>query len=516
MSATDIKGRIWRNTASNYLCLGLRLVLGLVMFRVLYRELAAEEFGFWVVLWSVFGYGVLLDFGFGFTAQKRVAELSVRQEWSKLSQVLSTIFFAYVGIAALIIGLGFLGSAWLIEFFRLSAANREPFRQILVLFFCGLGLAFPLGLFPEILRGQQRIALANAIFAAGCMANFLLALLAVYLDWSLQALFLIGLITTYIPDLICGLFALRQLPGVQIRLKHFSRPMVRETMSFSLFAYAITVSNVLLAKTDQLVISSVIAVSAVTLYQAGAKVAEMFTSLAHQLPDTFSPLAAQLHARGDRRVLQRLLVDGTRFTVMLATPMYLICVFSMETLIRLLTGESMATTYWVGQVLLLWSYVTVVTQSVSKRIYLMCGHEKRLMFLSLGEASFNLALSVALALSYRNVVGVAVGSLAASFVVGWFFLWPWAAREAHLSGWQLARLVLAPTWLACWPLLILCGLPHVIPALHWPGNTLVFLLESGAGFLVAGWGLWRFALTELERAKLSALLQRTLGKRTPA
>src|SRR3954451_8035673 len=110
MTIEDIKRNIWRNTASNYICLGLKLGLGLLMFPMLYRELTKEEFGFWSLLWSVFGYGVLLDFGFGFTAQKRVAELSVTQEWEKLGRVLSTIFFSYLGIAALLVVVGLGGS----------------------------------------------------------------------------------------------------------------------------------------------------------------------------------------------------------------------------------------------------------------------------------------------------------------------------------------------------------------------------------------------------------------------
>src|SRR5438105_15745682 len=110
MTNEDIKQHIWRNTASNYFCMALRLIVGLVMFRLLYQELTREEFGFWSLLWSVFGYGVLLDFGFGFTAQKRVAELSVHQDWYKLSRIQSTIFFSYVGIAALFILIGLLGS----------------------------------------------------------------------------------------------------------------------------------------------------------------------------------------------------------------------------------------------------------------------------------------------------------------------------------------------------------------------------------------------------------------------
>ena len=515
MTLADVKRNIWRNTASNYVCLGLRLVLGLIMFRMFYRELTAEEFGFWALLWSFFGYGVLLDFGFGFTAQKRVAELSVHQEWDKLSQVLSTIFFAYVGIAAVITLAGLFGSHLIVGWFNISPANQESFGEILVYFFCGLGLAFPLGLFPEMLRGQQRIALANVIFSLGLIANFILVVIAFRFQWGLKALLLIAIFCTFIPDLICGFFAMRRLSGVQIRLRHFSRKMVRETMSFSLFAYVTTVSNVLLAKTDQFVISSAIAVSAVAFYQAGAKVAEMFMSVSQQLPDTFSPAAAHLHAKGDRDVLRRLLIDGTRFTVMVATPIYLVCALYMEGLLRLLTGEVVESTFWVGQVLLFWSYTTIVTQSVSKRIYMMCGHEKRLMFLGLGEAILNLALSVALVLAYRNILSVALGSLVSTFIFGWFLLWPWAAREAQLSGWTLARMVLGPTWLACLPVLFLIGLERAIPFLNVRDSFGMLALESIAAFLLAGWGLWRLALTDLERSKVAAMTGKLL-KRTPA
>src|SRR5262249_1351582 len=159
----------------------------------------------------------------------------------------------------------------------------------------------------------------------------------------------------------------------------------------------------------------------------------MFASISQQLPDTLSPAAAHLHARGDRLVLQQLLVDGTRFTVMLSTPLYLVSAFSMTGLLRLLTGEAHPTTFWVGQIRLFWSYTTVVTQSVSKRIYMMCGHERRLMVLGVGEALLNVVLSIGLVVYFRSVTGVALGSLISTLIFGWCFLWPWAAREACLT-----------------------------------------------------------------------------------
>ena len=78
MTSDQLRRKIWLNSVSNYLRTGLRMVLGLLMFRVLYptpdgHGLTNEEFGFYQLLWSVFGYGILMDFGFGLEAQKKVA-----------------------------------------------------------------------------------------------------------------------------------------------------------------------------------------------------------------------------------------------------------------------------------------------------------------------------------------------------------------------------------------------------------------------------------------------------------
>src|SRR6188474_2827737 len=99
MTQQDLKRKILQNSISNYIFLAIRSVLGLVLFRLIVNSLSKEEFGFWGLIWSILGYGILLDFGFGFTAQKRVAELSAHAKWDELSRVLSTIFYCYVAIA---------------------------------------------------------------------------------------------------------------------------------------------------------------------------------------------------------------------------------------------------------------------------------------------------------------------------------------------------------------------------------------------------------------------------------
>ncbi len=505
MNYAEVKRNIWSNSISNYIRTVVGMAVGLLTFRMLYQALNKEQFGFWSLLWSVFGYGILLDFGFGFAAQKRVAELSVKQDWAKLSRVLSTILFFYTGVAVFIALIVLVGSTHIVGWFGVSPQNAEEFRRILVVFFVGIGIAFPMGIFPEILRGQQRIRLVNNLISAALVLRLGLIACAVWYKWSFMAVMFIALVFALIPDCLAALLALRWMPAVRLSPRLFSPALMRETMSFSIFAYLGTATNIVLGKTDQLVLGATLSISAVALYQAGAKIAEVFSQFTRQVQDTLSPAAAHLHAIGDRAALSDLLVNSMRWSVLIATPLYLLCAFYLDELLQLLTGDRLIAreTYLVGQVLLLWFYTTILTHSVSKRIFMMCGHERRLLWLGLGEAIANLALSVTLVLIFRNVAAVAVGSLIPTLYFGWVHLWPWMAREAGMRGWQLFSRTVLPSWAACVPMLVvLVAFQFVTLA---PGGKAVvaMFIESAIAGLVALVGLWRIALNVNEREQLA-------------
>lgn len=524
MTEAELRKKLLINSISNYVRLVLRLGLGLLMFRMLYPNpgatgirggLSEEEFGFWALLWSVFGYGLLMDFGFGLAAQKKVAELSHHKNWDELSRVLSTIIYFYC-LSGLVIVIGtLLSSHWLIGMVKLATEeNREYYRQVLVIFLCFIGLSFPTGISIEILYGQQRIALANNLGVIANIVNFGLTAFGLYHGWGLREILLCAMVCAVVPSVIGGWMGLRSMPGVKILPRYFSWKMVRETMRFSIFAYIGLVTQIVMGQTDRLVLSVLISVSAVAIYQAGAKVADIFTGFTGQMPETISPAAAHLSATGDKGALQRLLMDSSRFNVMIGTPLFILCACFMEGLLNLLTKGQAFTgeTFWVGQVLLFWCYSMLITHSISKKIFMMCGHEKRLTHLSVAEAVFNLVLSVGLVLYFKNVVSVAVGSLIPSLIIGWGYLWPWAAADAGLKGWQLAGRVLFRNWLACLPLLAFGLACRLVPALDFRDHLGVFMVEAVLAFLIAVAGVWKWALRDNEREMIHGKLGKITGR----
>jgi O-antigen/teichoic acid export membrane protein len=425
--------RFWRTTASGYLGVVTRIVLGLILFRTMFQQFSGAQFGFWSLLWSLFGYGILLDFGFGFTAQKAVAEKMATGDIAGLSKLLATILWTFIGMAVLLLVVFLAMRDPFMARMGVLPADHEEFGKAYVVFFIGLAIMFPLGLFPEILRGLQRIDLANWTFSFTTVVNFVLLFWGLKAHWSLASLMCVSVGTSILPNTVAAYFALRRLPGISLSPKWFEWRAVRAQMGFSITAYLITFSNMLMSKSDQLVISLTLGVAFVAIYQAGFKMGEMLGMFSVQLQQVLSPAAAAMHARGDESGLRNLLLRSSRLSFLLVTPAYLLSAVYLEPLIRLLTGmESVPReTWWIGQALLLAIYSSQITNSCSKRVLMMCGEEKKLLQISIAEAVANVVLSIVLA--YRmGVLGVAIGTMIPTMLVGWFWVVPVTIRRLKL------------------------------------------------------------------------------------
>src|ERR1035437_2653155 len=275
--------RFWSTAASGYIGVAVRMVLGLVLFRTMFQQFSPAQFGFWALLWSLFGYGILLDFGFGFTAQKAVAGKTATGDMEGLSKLLATILWTFIGMAVLLMVVFLSIREPFLTHMGVAAADRAEFGRAYAVFFIGLALIVPLGLFPEILRGLQRVDLANWIYTFSTVLNFGLLFWGLKAGWSFPVLMSVSVLTSILPNSYAAVVAIRRLPGISLSLRWFEWRSVRVQMGFSIAAYLITFSNMLMSKTDQLVISLTLGVAFVAIYQAGFKMGEMLAMFSSQL-----------------------------------------------------------------------------------------------------------------------------------------------------------------------------------------------------------------------------------------
>ena len=138
-------------------------------------------------------------------------------------------------------------------------------------FFVGMAIIFPTGVFTEVLRGMQRYDWVNGAMVVGNLINFGALWYAIETGMSLSTLMVISLATTLLPNLISAALAFIHLKGLSLNPAHFSWAGLKPHIGFSVAAYLITCSNMITGKSDQLVVGFVVGVAGVALYQVATK-----------------------------------------------------------------------------------------------------------------------------------------------------------------------------------------------------------------------------------------------------
>lgn len=433
MSDKNIAKRMFLNTLSNYGLLIFSMVAMIILVKVLFTGLSRQDYGFWGLLWTIFGYSLLLDFGFGASIQKYTSQATVSEDWEKLNRLISTVFFNYCIFALVIVAITFI-----LSFFIEPLSNLEPgsdiayYRRIFILFGLGTAAVFPVGFAPEILRGMQLIYVRNNINFGCVLINLILMVWVVKAGYGLLGITFVTLFTHVGCNVVMFLYAGFKLRKLRLSIKYYTPSLIKEVMSFSLFAYIIMCSNIIIFKTDNLVISTSIGVTFVAFYQISSKIADIFKSFSMQFNDNLGPVASIMHTAGDFDSLARIQLLSSRIIGFLSTMIVIPLVAFVGPLFDAWLELDEWSSIVCAMILLASQYFYVVFRSSSIQILLMCDRQKELAIVSLVECIANLVLSVIL-VRYIGIIGVAIGTLIPNLVIGSVYNIPIACKFAGVS-----------------------------------------------------------------------------------
>ena len=421
------------NTLSNYIKLFLGIFITVFMTRLLFLGLTREEYGIWALLWSIFGYSLLLDFGFGAAIQKVTSQTLVNKDWNNYNRVVSTVFFNYLGMSLIVTAVTVLLARNLDNLFHFSNPSLIPYYQkIFILFGLGTAVVFPFGFFVEVLRGLHKIQLRNNIQMVFKVLNFLLIYFVVKMGFALFGMTVVTIVISLLTNATMAFFAYRNLPSLKISPRNYDFKQLKSVMAFSIFAYVITFSNLIIYQTDQLVISLFASVSLVAVYQISSKLALTFKGFSTQFLDNLTPVAATLFASKQENKLAKIFVESDRLLGFIATMLFIPIVVFVRPLLNIWLELNDPDGIRVAIILMVSIYIIVSFRSSSAKILLMGDKYRNLSIVAIIECAANLGLSIYL-IRYFGIVGVAIGTLVPNVIMAVVFNIPVGLKFAGLS-----------------------------------------------------------------------------------
>ena len=420
------------NTVSNYALIAVRIVYVILITRFLFKALGEDYYGFWSILWALFTYVVIFNFGFGTTIQKYTAEHLFENDPLKYNKIISLIIEAYALASAVILCIVAAGIVYIRSWTNIAGAP-EVFecRTALAIFGAGIAVLFPLSTFVDILTGLRLIYMKNAVMIMLRVAE----MIGVYALIHCRA----GFIPIVCYSIFVNIFfmslliviAKRKIPSFRI-VPHTDSAIFREIWHFSFFVYLNSLAMLITAKTDRFILSSILGLPAVSSYQIGTRLPEMSQSLSSQFQDNVIPVAANLAKANDTRSLRAILTNGMRFSAFVSVGASVAFFLLSGATTQALFGVNSPEIDLICKIFLISQFVYCAVRNVPYRYLQVSQKHKQIAVISTLQAVATIALGIIFC-KRIGVVGIAWAALIPNAFFSVAVIFPMAFKKLNYS-----------------------------------------------------------------------------------
>lgn len=487
-----------RNTILNLTGHAFPLLVGVASIPVIVDRLGTDRFGILSLAWVVLGYFSVFDLGLGRATTKFVAEALEKDDLTEIRHM--------IGTATIIQGVsGVLGSIvlLLVSPLLVNRILRIPTELLTEAsgFFYLLALSVPAVLVSTSLRGvleaTQRFDFVNAVRMPLNSSYFILPLVGAFLGWGLTPIVLLIVIAQFGALFAHYWLCLRALPSLRPLLR-FSFSKLRRLLGFGGWVSISSIVGPILIYLDRFVIGSIISIAAVAYYAAPYEMITRLLVIPTSIVASLFPAFSRLGFRRLDRAVHSLLIQSTRYLLLIVGPIVMITIALSADFIRV----------WLGSDFVDRSTVPLQVLSIGVLINSLA-HIPYSLLQALGRpdlpAKFHLIelpVHVLLVVILVRTWGLTGAALAWLIRVG---------LDAALLFWAASRLssvrykqFLSGGIIAIGGLFAILGASAL--ALSAVGTTWLRLFGVSMLLIVASGVLWRYLLHESERARVLRVL----------
>ena len=411
-----------RSIAGNWIAFAISAGVAFFLSPFIVHHLGNVAYGVWTLVISMISFMSLLDLGLRGAVTRFVARNHAQGNHLESSRAVSAAFWLRIWISLLIVLVSLTMSVVSTVIFRIPAELHFPARCAIILTGTSLALTLSFGVFGGVLVALHRFALVS------CITIIQTSLRAVGVVWLLKSghgilgLAILEFTVAALANAALTVLCFAIYPELRISLGRPDPAILRQFLTYSSYVFLIHCAMQLIYYTDNMVVGAFISAGAVTFYAIGGSLLEYLRQVVSSMTTIFMPMASSFEALGEQDQLRRLLVQGTRGSIVIALPIAVALFFRGHTFIQLWMGGQYAQVS--GRVLqiLLLAQVFSIANFTSGNIAFGLAKHRPFALNVLGESISNLGLSIFL-VKQIGINGVAWGTVIPNLVVQLLF-WP--------------------------------------------------------------------------------------------
>lgn len=407
-----------RNVASNYLDVAVSGASFFFLTPYIVHQVGLPAYSLWIVCHTIAFYLRFFDLGFGQAQIRYQAKFHARGRTDLGRQLLSTTVSALLIASTFACATGVvLASGVRIPGVAIPPEMQHDFTLVLLLLAANLLVSIPGSALSNIYYGTERFDIANARSIVLQLLSAALQFTALQAGQGIVVLAAIELGISILRVLVDVIVLRRLYPQLLRNFRPgFARIIWRRVGRFALWS---SLDDLLVEGTSQLdrvFIAVFLPLATLAPYALCKSVGGMVSLIIEPMTQTFYPMAAGLHAKGNREKLTQLLLAGTKTATAIALPLALALALFGDNGLALWVPEIFAVAPPLLIAFIAANLLLSVFMWTSTVLLLATNRARTVAFITLGEISLAF-VCIAFLTRQFGLTGIAMGSLTANIIM---------------------------------------------------------------------------------------------------
>lgn len=276
-------------------------MLAFFLMPFLVHHLNDTLYGIWILVGSLTGYGVLLDFGIRVSIVKFTSQYNAAHDQTKLNHLFNTGLTIYSVTGAMVVLAGLAIAPALPHLFKISPQYAGDAKIAFLIVCMGWALKFPAGVFEGFLNGIQRYDITNGITITGALLKAAAIFTFIGMGHKVIALALIMLTVDLLTQCAMVVLCFKYLPFLRLAAKSVDRKMLKVIFQFGLYSFIIVAAMKVMYQSDAIILGAFLPAQAITFFAVASNLIGYLREVSYGFAAVFSPAASE--ARGQERTL---------------------------------------------------------------------------------------------------------------------------------------------------------------------------------------------------------------------
>jgi O-antigen/teichoic acid export membrane protein len=503
---------IVKNIFSNWINFAVNVLISLFLAPFIVHSLGNTYYGIWVILMQFTGYLFIMDFGIRESIIRYVSKFEAKRNSAELNEILSTSIILYSGIGFLCLFISIVFAFIFPHIISIPDGEITTIQIAVVLSGLTIMQFLVFNVYVGILYGLQRFDISNLIGIVASLLRLNLILFFLSNGYGLIALASIQLIISLGTSAFIFVYSNRLLTQHNIPFKYLHKPLrdrfpiLKRLYKYSIFVLINNLGDKAIFSTDALIIGIFLSAPAVTFYAIAGTLVTYLRKLIVLSNGVLNPVASKLESKNNMTSISQLLLNGSRYTVLITLPVCIVFLMLGEDFIRVWMGaEYTDLSPLVLYILALITLFAAPHNTINIILYGISRH-KVVAYLRVLEAICNLILSIIL-IHPIGIAGVALGTAIPQFIFMVIALPIIIQKYISFNGYSYVIDVYAKPIISSIPFALVC---YYISSYHPAESLFTFFFQVSLILPIYPISVYLFCLKKEEQALITSIISRLL------